>query len=140
MNQDRNNSTHADRGGFSRAVERGKLARRSWISDGIVLSPADFAVRSGVTPAVLQEMVVRGQLFSVEIDLACWYPAELLQLAPSDSEAVCTALAGLDTATQLVFVMRRHGALGGKTIADAIANGHVSQVLTLASAWRAEGA
>jgi len=49
---------------------------------------------------------------------------------------LCRALSGDDEASKLVFLMRTHGALAGRTPAAAIAQGQLALVLQLASAWR----
>lgn len=125
-------------GGLAGAVERGRAARQSWTQDGTLLTPADFAATRGISPSVLPELEARGELFSLDIEGARWYPAELLKLSPDEASALCRELAGDDAARQLIFVMRKHGALAGQTVAEAVCQGQLAKVLQLACAWRHE--
>ena len=118
-------------GGLSAALSRGRAARLAWTQDGTLLTPEAYAAARGISPSVLPELEARGELFSLAIEGACWYPSELLKLSPDESSAVCRVLAGDDAASQLVFVMRTHGALAGQTVATAIAGGQLATVLRL---------
>jgi uncharacterized protein (DUF433 family) len=126
-------------GGLAGALERGRAARRAWMHDGTLLSAADYAAHGGVEPGALQLLEGRGELFALEVDGGRWYPAELLKLSAEDAAALCKELAGEEAARQLIFVMRKHGALGGQTVAETIGRGHLARVLQLAVAWRREG-
>ena len=125
-------------GGLTAALERGLTARRAWTQDGTLLCATCYAASRGIPPDDLPLLETRGELFSLEIEGTRWYPAELLKLGPDEASAVCRALAGDDAARQLVFVMRKHGALAGQTMAAAIAQGQLAKVLLLAHSWRHE--
>lgn len=122
-------------GGLKGAIERGRVARRAWIEEGVVLSTADFAARHRVSPDELQALKARNELFTVDVGGEAYWPAELLRLRPEQASLVCEALAGCDDAAKLVFLIRRHGALGGQTIAEAAAQGRLEDALCLATAW-----
>lgn len=122
--------------GLAGAIERGRAARLAWTQDGTLLTAEAYAVARGIPPSVLPELEAQGELFSLGVEGARWYPAELLKLTVDEASAVCRELAGDDAASQLVFLMRVHGALGGCTIAAAIAQGQLAAVLRLAHAWR----
>jgi hypothetical protein len=122
-------------GGLAGALERGRAARLDWTQDGTLLAAADFAAACGIPPSVLPELEACGELFSLEIEGARWYPAELLKLSPDESGAVCRTLAGNDSVRKLIFVMRQHGALGGQGAISAISKGQLAAVLRLAKAW-----
>lgn len=140
MEQQPNYDAYAGhRGGLAAAIQRGALAREEWTRDGTLLSAAEFAARRRLTLMDLVALEARGELFSLEVDDARWYPAELAHMGASDAAALSAALAGLEPTAKLVFLMRRHGTLGGTTVATAIANGGINRVLALAAAWRAEG-
>lgn len=140
MEQQPNYDAYAGhRGGLAAAIQRGALARDEWTRDGTLLSAADFAAKRLLPLSELAALEARGELFSVEVDDASWYPAELVGMGASDAAALSAVLAGLEPATKLVFLMRRHGTLGGTTVATAIANGGINRVLALAAGWRAEG-
>lgn len=124
--------------GFAAAVERGREARQAWVLDGVVLSTAEFARARGVGQHLLAELRVRGDLFAVVMDGETWWPAELLKLTTEDAAALCHALGNADDSRKLVFLMRRHGALGGRTVAKAIAMGRLADALRLAAAWNTD--
>lgn len=123
-------------GGLSAAVERGRAARLAWTHDGTLLRATDYAAARDISPLELPGLEARGELFSLEIEGATWYPAELLKLAPDEAAALCRELAGDDSAAQLIFLMRTHGALAGQTVAAAVSQGRFADVLRLARAWR----
>lgn len=125
-------------GGLAGAVERGELVRHQWALDGTLLSPEVFAARRGVVAVELSQLEAGGQLFSLEVGGARWYPAELLRMSPNDEAALCAAMRELRPTEKLIFLMRDHGALGGMTVAHAIAAGDINRVLDLAAEWRAE--
>lgn len=135
MNSVADTSTSPAVGGHASAFERRHAARRRWIADGIVLSANDYAARRGISSAVLPALEASGAVFSLRIDGARWYPAELLSLSPDEATQMCRVLAGEDETRQFVFLMRVHGALAGQTVATAVAQGKLAQVLRLAQAW-----
>lgn len=59
----------------------------------------------------------------------------MLDLKPNDAADVCLALAGCDNLLKLVFIMRPHGRLGGRTVAQALTQGDRPLVLQLAREW-----
>lgn len=125
-------------GGLIGAIERGRAARQAWTQDGTLLTSGAYAAARGISPAALPELEARGELFSLDVDGARWYPSELLKLSPDEAAALCRELTGDDRSRQLVFLMRTHGALGGCTVAAALAQGQLAAVLRLAHAWRHE--
>lgn len=122
-------------GGRSGAAERGRAARLAWARDGTLVCAQYFAARRGLSVGELLALVARGELFSVTVEHVSLYPAELLKLSHTDAVALCSALDGEDDATKLVFLMREHGALAGRTVAESVAIGRLQQVLDLARAW-----
>lgn len=125
-------------GGLAGAIERGRAARRAWTQDGTLLTAADYAARLGIAPAVLPTLEARSELFSLDIEGARWYPAELLKLSADERAVLCRVLAGDDKARQLIFIQRTHGALAGQTVTAAIARGQLARVLRLVYARRHE--
>ena len=125
-------------GGLTSALGRGLTARLAWTHDGTLLTATDYAAARGIPPPALPELEALGELFSLDIEGARWYPSELLKLSPDVADAVCRAMAGDEPARQLVFIMRKHGALAGRTVTEAVAQGLLSDVLRLAHAWRQE--
>jgi hypothetical protein len=122
--------------GLVAARERGDSARRAWTRDGTLLSAHEFARRRGLAQGELEQLKHRRQVFSVPVAGVSWYPAALLGLSPDDGAALCQALGDDDAARNLVFLMRRHGALAGRTVVEAIVGGARQEVLALAQAWR----
>lgn len=131
-----NNHVPRAHGGLAGAFERGIAAKRAWTTDGTLLSAAAFANRRGVSLDELAVLEVRDEVFSIVVDDAHWYPSELLNLSPSDAAAVCSELADEDPSRKLIFLMRTHGALGGTTVAAAVAEGCINLAIELAKAWR----
>lgn len=122
-------------GGLDGAAQRGMLAVRDWVSDGVLLSAAEFASRRGLAPSRLADLEAHGELFAVVVDGVPWYPAELLKLTQDDSAALCRQLAGMEVARKVIFLMRKHGALRGDTVAMAMARGEFEAAMRLARAW-----
>ncbi|MCP5285413.1 MAG: hypothetical protein H6933_10980 [Burkholderiaceae bacterium] len=122
--------------GFEAARTRGADAQRGWVRDEVVLPAAVFAKRRSVRERDLVQLTAKGALFSVAVDGAEHYPAALLELSQNDVVALCQALSWSDSSGKLIFLMRRHGALGGQTVSEAISAGRLFEVLQLARAWR----
>lgn len=125
-------------GGLAAAQERGRAARLAWTQDGTLLTAADYAAARGIPSSVLPDLEAQGELFSLDVEGARWYPSELLKLSPNEASAVCRTLAGDDPARKLIFIMRGHGALAGQTVTAAIAQGQLAEVLRFANVWRHE--
>jgi hypothetical protein len=123
-------------GGFESALARGRDAKREWTRDGTLVTPEMFARARGVSVQDLRDWETIGTLFSMVVDDAPYYLAELLMFAAADAAAVCLALGGEDPASKLIFFMRKHGMLGGKTVAQAIEGGGLQAVLRAAETWQ----
>ncbi|MCW5665471.1 MAG: hypothetical protein KIT35_16685 [Piscinibacter sp.] len=119
-------------GGLRGAVERGHSAQRAWIRDGVLVSRGEFAAARGVTPEQLEVMKTEGELFTIVVDGEDWWPADLLKLSPSEAAYVCLALRMHEDAVKLLFLVRKHGALAGRTVVEAIHAGLLRRVLSLA--------
>lgn len=135
MSADTRHAEKAPTSGLAGAIERGRMARPDWVREGILLAAPDFAARFGVAPSDLPDLEGGGELFSVAVENETLYLAELLKFSRADVAALCAALAGADSATKVVFIMRQHGALAGRTVAEAAALGKMAEVLHLARAW-----
>ena len=77
----------------------------------------------------------RGEIFSVFVRGQHWYPAEALRFGRAELAAVVKALDDESATSRLVFLLRRHGALGERTPAEAVDEGMLEDVLRLARAW-----
>lgn len=124
--------------GLSDAIERGHVQLRRWTEDGTLLLAELFAERWGTTPGALAAAEENDEVFAVRVDGQRYYLAELLEIGRADGSAICRALAGLDAASKMIFLLRRHGGLGGKTVVEAVAAGALRRVLEHAEDW-AEG-
>lgn len=124
------------RGGLADAIERGKVHKRQWTQDGTLLSASDFAEKLGVSPADLPTLEAGDQLFALVVDNVPWYPSELLKLTRQQVADLCRALSDESASGRFIFLMRKHGALGGGTVVEAAVQGHFDRVLGLAAAWR----
>lgn len=125
------------RGGLAGAIERGHVQLRGWAEDGTLLSAEAFAAARVVGVEDLVRAEARRETFSLLVERRHCYPAELLKLQPTESAALCQALAGEDPSSEFIFLMRRHGSLAGKTVVEAIAVGMLERVLELARDWAA---
>jgi hypothetical protein len=124
--------------GLAAAKARGSVALDKWVSEGIVLSGPEFAVRRGVSVQAISAAVRRGDLFSKGIRGRRYYVASLLDIEPAAVAAVCRGLAPLDDAQMAIFWLRPHGALGAKTAVMAILEGRLELVVQLAVAQSAQ--
>lgn len=127
-----------EQSGLAAALGSGRTALDRWVSDGIVLPATAFAERRGVTPGQLAAAVRRGELFSKGIRGRRYYVAALLEVEPAASAAVCRALTGLEDSEKAIFWLRKHGAIGGRTVVEAIRAGDLDRVVQLAAANAAQ--
>lgn len=68
-----------------------------------------------------------------------YYPKAFLELDREAVAAICRALGDLGPSEKLVFWLRNHGALAGKSVAGALDAGMgVARVARLAAAWARE--
>ncbi len=111
--------------GLEGAAARGVAAMEAWVRDGLLVSRETLAQRWGVSLEEVAAIVGRGELFELDVVGQPWVPAVFLELPRDVVTEVNRVLAeaGVDAATALVFWHRRHGALGGKTVAQAMQDG-----------------
>jgi hypothetical protein len=122
-------------GGLTGAIERREVQKREWTQDGALLSASGFAEKLGVSPTDLPQLEERNQLFALVVDKVSWYPSELLKLTREQVSDLCRALADEPASGRLIFLMRKHGAVGVGTVVEAAHQGHFDRVLRLAAAW-----
>ncbi len=68
-----------------------------------------------------------------------YYPQAFLGMDRQDVAAICRALGDLGASEKLMFWLREHGALAGKSIASALESGAgLAKVERLAAAWASE--
>ena len=86
----------------------------------------------------LTQAAQRAELFTVKVANRQWVPRAFLSLERAPIVAVSRELKGLDSSEQLVFWLRRHDGLSGKTLEEAIEGGHLRRVLELARGFAEE--
>ena len=128
--------------GLAGAVVRGEAARVQWVNDGLVVPGERLAQAWGLTRQALAPAASRGELFAVKVGNRLYYPAAFLHLDRQTVADICRALGELGATEKLMFWLREHGALGGKSVAAALEAGTaLPKVEGLAAAWaRARGA
>lgn len=92
------------------------------------------------TRQALEQACDRGELFSLKIGNKRWYPASFMDLAVEDVKAVCLLLRRVDPVSQFIFWERKHGALAGQTLPEALQAGKTAAVLRAAEVFAGEHA
>jgi hypothetical protein len=118
-----------------RAEERGEARLVRWTQDGTLVGGATVETAWGVKRQTVDAARERGEIFSVWVKGKHWYPGETLKFERSSFAAINHALGNVAPSSKLLFLLRTHGALGGQTPADAVADGKLADVLRLATAW-----
>ena len=78
-------------------------------------------------------------MFAVKVGNRLYYPRSFLVLDRESVATVCRALGDLGSSEKLMFWLRDHGALAGKSVAAALEAGvPVAKVKRLAAAWARE--
>jgi hypothetical protein len=126
-------------GGLAGATARGEAARVQWIKDGLVVPGERLAHAWGLTRQALAPAADRGEVFAVKVGNRLYYPQAFLGMDRETVAAICRALGGLGASEKLMFWLRDHGALAGKSVAAALEAGvAVAKVERLAAAWARE--
>jgi len=107
-------------------------ARVAWTKNGLLIPSTNLAEAWGITRRALDEAEDRYEVFLLKIRGRLWAPAVFAKLKPSAAAKVCRTMSGVDEVSQLFFWMQPHGALGGKTPAQAIQAGQLERVLEIA--------
>jgi hypothetical protein len=107
----------------------------NWTFDGTLVEGAKVEAAWGVKRQTVDAARERGEVFSVWVKGKHWYPAATLTLERSSLAAINRALGDIDPSSKLLFLMRQHGVLGRLRPAEAIAQGQLAHVLSLAAEW-----
>lgn len=127
------------RGGLVAAQARGAAARARWIEEGLVVSGPQLAQAWGIRLETLATAAASGEVISIAIDGSSYFPKALLSLDRLTAGAICLALRQLQDTEKLMFWLRDHGALGGRSVAAALGAGTpTAKVTALAEAWARE--
>ena len=126
-------------GGLAGAAARGEAARVQWAKDGLVVPGEQLAQAWGLTRQALAPAADRGELFAVKVGNRLYYPQAFLGMDREAVAGVCRALGDLGASEKLMFWLREHGALAGKSVAAALEAGTaLAKVERLAAAWARE--
>ena len=126
-------------GGLAGATARGEAARVQWVKDGLVVSGEDLAQAWGLTRQALAPAADRGEVFAVKIGNRLYYPRAFLGMDREAVASICRALGDLGASEKLMFWLREHGALAGKSVTAALDAGTgLAKVERLAAAWARE--
>ena len=125
--------------GLAGAVARGEAARVQWVKDGLVVPGEQLAQAWGLTRQALAPAADRGELFAVKVGNRLYYPRAFLDLDRTAVATVCRSLGQLGPSEKLMFWLRLHGALAGKSVTAALEAGvPVARVARVAAAWARE--
>ena len=126
-------------GGLAGATARGEAARVQWVKDGVVVPGEQLAKAWGLTRQALAPAAERGDVCAVKIGNRLYYPRSFLVLDREAVATVCRALGSVGSSEKLIFWLRDHGALAGKSVAAALEAGvPVAKVERLAYACARE--
>jgi hypothetical protein len=125
----------ANRAALQEATLRGEARLRKWSEDGTLIDGRRLQEAWGITRQGLDKARERGDIFSFRINGQHFYPSEAEHMTRDELARIIGALGEASAGSKLVFLRRRHGALGGCTPAEAIERGQLAEVLRLASAW-----
>ena len=126
-------------GGLAGATARGEAARVQWVKDGLVVPGEQLAQAWGLTRQALAPAADRGEVFAVKVGNRLYYPEAFLGMDRETVASVCRALGRLGSSEKLMFWLRDHGALAGRSVADALDAGvPLARVELLAAAWARE--
>lgn len=133
--------TSPARAGHAGAVARGEAAKVQWVKAGEIVPAKTLAERWALTPQALGPAADRGEVFAIVVKRQRYYPKEFLELDRATVAQVSKALGSLSPSEKLIFWKRPHGALGGRTVLQALTSdaGQAARAAQLAQAWAAEG-
>lgn len=117
------------------AQKRGEALLVAWTQDGTLVDGGKIEQAWGVRRQTVDAARERGEIFSIWVKNKHWYPGEALHFERSELAAISRTLGDIDPSSKLLFLLRQHGALGGRTAADAVAGGQLGDVLRLAADW-----
>jgi hypothetical protein len=127
------------KGGLEGAIVRGEAARVQWVKAGLVVPGEQLAQAWGLTRQALAPAAQRGEIFAVKVGNRLYYPQAFLGMDRQAVAAVCRALGDLGASEKLMFWLRDHGALAGRSVAAALEAGTpLAKVERLAAAWARE--
>ena len=115
--------------------------RREMITNGELLSPTDFRVRTGADGKELERLLGDGSLFAVEVDGTEYIPAVLADPAHNlrRLHAICQIIVSAPPMSRLDFLVSQNGSLGDRRPLDMLEDdGDFNRLRQAAAAWGAE--
>jgi hypothetical protein len=106
------------------------------VKDGVIVRAEVIAEAWSMTLATLDRAVARGEAFAIVINGRSYCPFEFLRLEPAIVAANCKLFRGVDPSKQLIFWKRANGALGGKTVLEALVSDSPQLACVVALAQR----
>ncbi|XLZ68594.1 hypothetical protein ABT364_18870 [Massilia sp. SR12] len=91
-----------------------------WMHDGTLLEVDKIEAAWDANRQAVDAARERGDIFSVYLSGRHWYPSEALKFERTTLAAINYALAGIDPSHKFLFLLRKHGGLGGQTPANAV--------------------
>lgn len=129
---------HHSVNGIESAMARGRKVCGNWVRNRVLLTGDEFSARRGVPRQALTAAVRCGDLFSVGYAGRRYYLAALLDVPADAVTAVCRTMGRTTGAEHVIFWLRGHGGLGGRSVAAAINVGMLDRALQIAHAWADE--
>lgn len=117
------------------AKSRGEARLVQWTKDGTLVEGKRLYEAWGITRQALDKARERGDIFSIRVSGQHFYPIEAEQFSRADLAQVTRALGDISSGSKLIFLKRKHGALGDRTPAEAIEHSMLADVLRIAANW-----
>lgn len=116
------------------ALQRGEALIASMVRQGSLINGETLASAWGITRQALDKARERGELFSVRMGRQHYYPVAALSFLRRDFESINRSFhPDIAAGTKLIFFNRKHGSLGGKTVAESA--DRLTDILRLAAGW-----
>ena len=113
-------------------ASQGQTYLLSLIEDGTLVPTAALSQAWGLTPQRLRRLVQDGELTGIKVNNRLWVPVSLASFPSREgAHAVCRAMAEWPAVEQLLFLVNVHSSLAGRTVAQAVGEGHIERVLQL---------
>ena len=122
--------------GLAEAGARGAAALTKLTLDGRLIGRAQLAEAWGLGAQAVQNAVQLGDLFEIWVNKSTYFPAVLVPLGFEQASELCRSLKIETASGKLVFLLRTHGGLSGRTVVEALQSGtSLSRIEELADDW-----
>lgn len=116
------------------AQQRGEALIASLVREGSLIDGETLASAWGITRQALDKARERGEIFSVRMGRQHVYPVAALSFLRRDFESINRSFhPDIAAGTKLIFFNRKHGSLGGRTVAESA--DRLTDILRLAAGW-----